>query len=257
VASGGRLYDDEQLRSGMNDHRRMDALPKFLFGGESFARQNATETKRALIVDGICLLLLLLGLAGAAAGQSQDQQKDQKPQQQSSNESASPATPAGAQQEGSVAEAARKAKAKKAKKEKKVYGDEDLAGMKGGVSVVGDAKATAATNNGEQTEIAVSDQETVGSGGKKDEQYWRRRAQKLHAQMDATDDQIKNLKEDIKKNGAAGFDAQTGLRKSVIYVDDKNARLQKLEDRKKALEQSLDQLQDEARKADVPSEWVR
>jgi hypothetical protein len=238
----------------MKNVQRIEALPRFLCGGENFAQRNAADLKRALIVDGICLLLLLLGLAGAAIGQSQDQQKDQK--QQPSSPNSSQATPA-AQQEDSVAEAARKAKAKKAKSEKKVYSEEDLAGMKGGVSVVGDANAPTATASGEQPTTPGSDAGAGSGGGKKDEQYWRARTQQLHAQMDATDEQIKALKEDIKKNGASGFDPQKGLKDNVIYVDDKNARLQKLENKKKALEQALDQLQDEGRKAGVPSEWVR
>jgi hypothetical protein len=237
----------------------MDALPRFLFGGESFATQSATELKRGLIVDGIFLLLLLLGLAGAAFGQSADQQadkpKDQK--QQSSSESATQATPAEPQQADSVADAARKSKAKKAKAEKKVYGEEDLAGMKGGVSVVGDGNAPARTPGSDGNATEVAGDRAGGAGDKNNEQEWRGRAQQIHAQMDATDEQIKALKEDIKKNGASGFDPQKGLKENVIYIDDKNARVQKLEDKKKKLDQALDELQEQGRKAGVPSEWVR
>jgi hypothetical protein len=237
----------------MHDTHRIEALPRMLFGGENFARSSSTELKRALVVDGIAVLLLLLGLAGAALGQSanqkQDQQKDQKQTQQPAS---SQAAPADAQQPDSVAEAARKAKGKKAKK---VYGEEDLAGLKGGVSVVGDGNATA--NSAGQDSSATSSDPGAGGGANDSEKQWRQRAQQIHGQMDATDEQIKNLKEDIKKNGASGFDPQKGLRENVIYVDDKNARLKKLEDRKKALEQALDQLQEDGRKAGVPSDWVR
>ena len=52
---------------------RIDA--RFLFGGENFARSSATELKRALVLDGIAVLILLLGLAGATLGQSQEPAK--------------------------------------------------------------------------------------------------------------------------------------------------------------------------------------
>ena len=52
----------------MNKAQRIDALPRLLFGGQNFARSNATELKRALVVDGIAVLLLLLALVRAALG---------------------------------------------------------------------------------------------------------------------------------------------------------------------------------------------
>jgi len=238
----------------MKNGQRIEALPRLLFGGENFAQRSASELKRALVIDGICLLILLLGIAGAALGQSQDQQKDQKPPQQQASGQSSPQT-APAQAGDSVAEAARKAKAKKTKK---VYGEEDLANLRGGISVVGDAKTQEQAPSDASAGAGASGAGAgAATGEKKDEQYWRGQAQKIHAQMDATDEQIKNLKEDIKKNGAAGFDPQKGLRENVIYVDDKNARVKQLEDKKQKLDQALDQLQEQARKAGVPSEWVR
>lgn len=240
----------------MRNGPRIDALSRFLFGGENFALRSPSELKQALVTDGICLALLLLGLAGAVFGRPQDPPKDQKPapQQSSSSNSAQPAS-AQTQQEDSVAEAARKAQAKKAKPGKKVYGEEDLAGMRGGVSVVGDGN-TAAARTGDSTANAPS-AERAADNAEYNERQWRQRAQQIHAQIDATDAQIKNLRDDIKRNGATGFDPQTGLKDNIIYINDKNARLQKLENKKKVLEQALDQLQEEGRKAGIPPEWVR
>ena len=62
----------------MNETRRIDA--RLLFGGESFARSSATELKRALVLDGIAVLLLLLGLAGAALGQSKRRSSQRRAQ---------------------------------------------------------------------------------------------------------------------------------------------------------------------------------
>lgn len=233
----------------MKNAHRMDALSRFAFGGQNLALRVAAEMKQAVLTNGICLLLLLLGLAGAALGQTQDQQKDQKQTQQQPSSQSAPQAPAATPQEDSVAEAARKAKAKKAKTEKKVYGEEDLARMKGGVSVVGDANAAANSSADSDPEGAAIAEDN--------ERQWRERAQQIHSQMDATDEQIKSLKEDIKKNGASGFNLQRGLKGDVAYVNDKNARLEKLQNKKKALEQELDQLQEEGRKAGVPPEWVR
>jgi hypothetical protein len=230
----------------MSEIQRIDA--RLLFGGENFARSNATELKRALVLDGIAVLLLLFGLAGAALGKSQDPAKEEKQaQQQSSGQATSQAAASGAQQQDSSADAAAKAKGKKPKK---VYGEEDLKNLSGGVSVVGDGKVGSDGSSQDS-------QPMTSRGGKDNEKEWRARAQQIHTQMDATDEQIKSLKEDIKKNGASGFDAQTGRNQGVVYLDDKNARLQKLENKKKSLEQALDELQMQARKAGVDSDWVR
>jgi hypothetical protein len=75
--------------------------------------------------------------------------------------------------------------------------------------------------------------------------------------MVATDEAIKNLQEEIKKNGATGFDAQSGLKQNVIYVDDRNARLKQLEQRRQDLDKQMDLLQEEGRKASADSAWFR
>lgn len=46
----------------MNQTQRMNALSRMLFGGGNFALSSAAELKRALLVDGIAVLLLLLAL---------------------------------------------------------------------------------------------------------------------------------------------------------------------------------------------------
>lgn len=231
----------------MHETKRVEA--RFLFGGENFARSNAAELKRVLMLDLIASLVLLLGLAGAALGQSQGPPKSDKQAQQQTSGQGAASSPAGdSQKQDSVAEAAAKARVKKPKK---VYGEDDLKNLSGGVSVVGDAKAGSDRSAQDVTSA------TPASNGKDAEKQWRARAQQIHAQLDATDEQIKNLKEDIKKNGASGFDAQSGMKQGVVYIDDKNARLQKLESKKKSLQQALDQLQEEARRAGVDSDWVR
>lgn len=201
--------------------------------------------------------VLLLGLTSAASGRSQDPPKDQKPvQQQSSGSGSAQQAPLLTAQEDSVTEAARKARAKAASREKKVYTEEDLKGLKGGVSVVGNKRTAYAASVDRPTPDEPSDAGD-SEDAKEIEQQWRQRAQEIHQQMEANDENIKTLKEDIKKNGASGFDMRSAVTSNAVYVNDKNAQLKKLESKKKELEQELDQLQEEARKASIPREWVK
>ena len=162
-----------------------------------------------------------------------------------------PAPPASPQKEDSAAEAARKAKADKAKsKTKKVYTEDDLANLQGAaVSVVGKE----ATEEEKNSESEANQTSTTG----KNEAYWRGRARKLRDQMAAVDQAIVKLKDEIAKGGGSGFDVSTGLKQDIIYINDRNARLQKLEKQKEKLEKDLDQLQDEGRRAGASPEWFR
>jgi hypothetical protein len=224
------------------------ALLKLLFGGEFFRERD--ELKRALLVDALCLLLVLLGLAVAARGQSQEQNPNQNQQANSQSQSQAPSKTSNPAQGTAPGEAQKNAPAKK----KRVYTEEDLAGIKGGVSVVGDPNPVPNQAKAAQ----ASEEATTGAdSSKKDEKYWRDRAGQIHAEMDSLDQQMKDLQADIQKNGAAGFDAQKGLKDNVIYVDDKNARLQRMQKKRADLDQKLDELQEQGRKAGIPPSWVR
>ncbi len=194
------------------------------------------------------LLVVMLFAAGTAAAQAQSQTAA-SPSQTTSGSQAAPQ----ANQE-SVGDAARKAKADKGKsKARKVYTDEDLPTAGHTISVVGDANASGdASRQAENSEV-----KSGSSDAAKQEQYWRGRAQKIREQMNALDEQIAKLKDDIKKNGASGFDASSGLQKNVIYVDDKNARLQRMEQKRAELDKQMDQLQEEGRKAGASPSWFR
>jgi hypothetical protein len=197
-------------------------------------------------------LWVALGMFGTAAfafAQSQSQPAQPAPSSQSQAQSQPQ------QKDDSAADAAKKP-AKDKPKPKRVYTEEDLSGLRGnGVSVVGDANGTARAN-------APASQSSASGGGDatksvKDEEYWRGRASQIKEQMVATDEAIKNLQEEIKKNGATGFDAQSGLKQNVIYVDDRNARLKQLEQRRQDLDKQMDLLQEEGRKAGADSAWFR
>jgi len=155
----------------------------------------------------------------------------------------------------SVADAARKAKADKPKTTpKKVYTEDDMRSLKGGgLSVVGEKDSGSAADSGKP------DASPAGAGTKtdKDEAYWRGRAQKIRDQMAAVDQEIDKVQDEIKKGGAAGFDAQTGRNQNVVFFEDRNAQLKNLQKKKEDLQKQMDALEDEARQADVPVGWLR
>lgn len=195
-----------------------------------------TRRGNTLLQSALRLMLAVFWLAGTAQGQSQPPPQSPPPQKKES-----------------AADAARKVQAEKAKaKPKKVYTEDDLSGLQpGGVSVVG--KETSAE------EEKDTNAETEGGAAKplKGEAYWRGRARRLHDQMAAVDKEIAKVKDEIAKTGGGGFDVSTGLKQNVIYIDDRNTRLQKLEKQKEKLEKDMDQLQEEGRRAGALPEWFR
>lgn len=205
-----------------------------------------------------CGLLVFAGPFAAVFAQSSSS-TDQS--SSSSQQSSAPAqTPAQSQpatldpppaKQDSLAEAARKAKATKPAPAKgKVYTEDDLKGMKGpGVSVVGDP----ARKGQRRAQPADADDD----GGQNPEAYWRGRAQQFLEAIAQVDEQIAQKKEEIKKFGSGGFDVTTGMKDNIAYINDRNAQLKQLEARKADLEKHFEDLQDEGRKAGVPSSWFR
>ena len=161
-------------------------------------------------------------------------------------------------QQNSVGEAARKAKAKKTETQPgKVYTDEDLAGMRGPVSVVGQT-GSGPTSSKKPGESSGKKKKDVASKSEEEQEaYWRGRANAIHEKMAEVDKEMDKVREEIKVSGTSGFDTSSGLKKNVIYVDDRNARLQALEKKKAELDDQLDQLREEGRKAGALPAWFR
>ncbi len=150
-----------------------------------------------------------------------------------------------------MAEAARKAKAKKAvPAQGKVFTEDDLSGMrKEGISVVG--------NESKKSVQPVKTPAPEGEDDPNNEQYWRGKARPILEEMVAVNQQIEELQEEIKKYGNAGFDVATGMKDNIAYVRDRNAKIEKLQKTKTALEKQLDDLQDEGRRAGAEPAWFR
>ncbi len=203
------------------------------------------------------LLAMACPFAAAFAQSSSSSQQSSSASQQSS---AQPQTPSQTQpvaldppppKQDSLAEAARKAKAKKTDAPKsKVYTEDDLKGMKGpGVSVVGDPPK----RGSRRAQPADPDDDN----GTNTEAYWRDRARQFLDAIAQTDEQIAQKKEEIRKFGSGGFDVTTGMKDNIAYINDRNAQLKQLETHKADLEKQFEELQDEGRKAGVPSSWFR
>jgi hypothetical protein len=197
-------------------------------------------------------VILAAGPAASASPQSGASQAQNPPAQQSAT--SQPGSTA--QDSDSVAEAARKMKADKTKPApKKVITDDDLSSIKGnGVSVVGDEGAGP---EDEKSQADKSGGAAQGKPGVKDEAYWRARAKPIRDQLAAVDEEIQKTQDEIKKGGGAGFDAQSGLNQNVIFFEDRNTKLKKLEEKKAQLQKQMEALEDEARKEGVPSGWLR
>lgn len=199
-----------------------------------------------------CSLAVLGWTFAASFGQSATPSSQQaKDAAQSSSQSTSQSQTPEQDKGDSVAEAARKAKAKRAAAaQSKVFTEEDLSGMKGGVSVVGDDFKKPASKRAANS---AADKKDDPSG----EEYWRGRARPLLDGMAAIDQRIAQLQEEIKKNGAGGFDVQSGFKDNVAYIEDRNGQIQTLQRKKADLQKQLDDLEEEGRKAGAQPAWFR
>jgi hypothetical protein len=203
------------------------------------------------------LLALLWPFAAAFAQSSSSSQQPSSSSQQASTQTQTPsqAQPAtldpSPQKQDSLAEAARKTKAKKPDAPKgKVYTEDDLKGIKGpGISVIGDAP--------KKSPRRAQPTDPDGGNEPNPEEYWRGRAREFLDAIAQTDEQIAQKKEEIKKFGSGGFDVTTGMKDNIAYINDRNAQLKQLEAHKADLEKQFEELQDEGRKAGVPSSWFR
>ena len=211
----------------------------------------------------IVLALWLTPTAPAQSGSTPPAQPPAQTQTQSQPSSQAPTqtpSPAATQSDSSarpqsLADAARQANAQKDKpKAKHVYTDDNLSSIHGTISVVGDGSSRGSSRNGDSGEASAG---PASAAGNNSEAYWRSRARAIKDQIASTDQQIADVKAEIAKSGAASFDPSAGLAQGVIVIHDRNAQVKELEDRKRSLENQLDELADEARKAGADSGWAR
>ncbi len=240
-------------------------------------------------------LLVALSAAPAALAQSQSQAPSQTSSQAaapaksqgqsyaastSSSTSAQAMTPAKAQSASSnepqmesqeappaesLGEAARRARAQKtAAPAAKVYTEDKVANLSGhGVSVVGDGDRSGDSSDAENAENSEREPSAGGTpkasspSGNSEEKMWREKAQAIHDQMSQIDARIGKIQEEIQKYGAVSIDPATGARQSIIYIEDRNAQIKQLEEQKARLQDQLEALAEEGRRAGADSGWFR
>lgn len=86
---------------------------------------------------------------------------------------------------------------------------------------------------------------------------WRSRSRALMDQMTEVDRAIEAKKAEIAKSGGVGFDPASGLQQNIVVIEDRNAQLKQLENQRARLDQQMDALQEEGRKAGADSSWFR
>ena len=137
-----------------------------------------------------------------------------------------------------------KEKEKNAKKPKKVWTNEEVSGLSGPVSVVGDANAsTQAARPGSNAEAGNSVIARL-----------KEELQKLRAQLEQTDKQISDLRKvnSGETNGSGGVQLHHGY--NMIPVPD---QIKQLEEKKKQIQARIDALEDEARKHGIEPGQLR
>jgi hypothetical protein len=161
----------------------------------------------------------------------------------------------------SLGEAARKARAQKANASKpKVYTDDSVQNLSGhGVSVVGDGAGGGGSSYAGDASASAGAGASGGQApaGGNQEQYWRGRAAAIRNQMAQCDQKISEIQDDIAKHGAVTVDPMSGAQAGVIYVEDRNQEIKKVEQQKAGLQGQLEALEEEGRKAGADSGWFR
>jgi hypothetical protein len=258
----------------MRDVRGNSVLSKFLSGQQGICelrRQGRTFAFSATVLG---LLFVALNLAPVALGQSQSQSSSAPPAQAPAQTSAqtspqakpqapSQSEPQMLDQSGppaeSLAEVARKAKAQKANSGAgKVYTEEKLAGLSGrGISSVGSGNQGGEPSSSLGDPYANPGADAAPQSGKSDEKYWRGKAQAIRDQMAGLDKKIAGIQEEIKEKGAVTVDPMSGVQAGVIYIEDRNRQIKEIEGQKAKLQEQLDALAEEGRKAGADSGWFR
>ena len=186
------------------------------------------------------------------------EQSQNSPAQQVPAAQPSPA----AEDANSVAAAARRSKAEKTKTAKKVITEDDLpARPQETAAAVEEEKKSTVEEATEAAKSAKPAESQEPKPGGKTEAEWRASFQQLRDQITALDKQIAQLNEIIAKGGAYGtinpvIDPSAPPGSSAVYLVDRRTEVKKLEERKAILQKKLDDLDEEARKASVPTQWI-
>jgi hypothetical protein len=137
------------------------------------------------------------------------------------------------------------------KKPKKVWTNDELSTVSGGISVVGDTNAASAPPS---KKSAGTDSHDEGSAKDKQVASYRDQLQQLRAQLDATDKKIndtRNFKAD-NTSATGGINMNKGY--SMTPVED---QIKQLEAQRKQIQDKIEAVEDEARKNGIEPGQLR
>jgi hypothetical protein len=181
----------------------------------------------------------------ASQSQSQSQSDAAKPATQSpTSTTTQTSTPASADQDKDKQD-------KTKKKPKKVWTNEEISTVSGGISVVGDSSASSsAPSSGKSAESDSSG----GTGKDRQVAAYRDQIQKLRAQIDAADKKINDLRNFKADNTSptGGININKGY--NMTPLED---QVKQLEEQKKQIQAKIDALEDEARKNGIEAGELR
>ncbi|HTQ97106.1 MAG TPA: hypothetical protein VMH89_09875 [Candidatus Acidoferrum sp.] len=135
------------------------------------------------------------------------------------------------------------------KKPKKVWTDDDISSVKGGVSVVGDAKASSEKQSDNSTATPAGDEVR-----QKQIQNYRDQIQQYQSQMDAIDKRISQLRNFKAENTAPSGGINPNQGYNMVPVED---QVKQLEEKKKQLQSKIDDTEAEAHKSGIDSGELR
>ncbi len=165
--------------------------------------------------------------------------------------------PAQDQSSDDVAAAARKAREqlKNAPAPKKVITNDDIPAAKTSA-----APSDTASPKAEAQPDSAQGDDKAAENDPKSEVYWRKRFQKLHDKLDASEKELDVLQRELDKNQVQYYsDPQTALmqQNNRSDINDKTAKIDAKKKEIESIKQQISDLEDELRKAGGDPGWAR
>ena len=149
-----------------------------------------------------------------------------------------------------AAQTSEKNSAKAKKKPKKVWTEDNISKVGGGISVVGDASSASAANSSAESEGGTPPNSTHS----REIEYYRGEIRRLQAQMDETDKKIEDLRNFKGENTSSSGGINPNHGYTMTPVAD---QIKQLEEQKKQIQDRMDAVMDEARKNGIEPGQLR
>jgi flagellar motility protein MotE (MotC chaperone) len=218
--------------------------------GHAVLHRSYTSNSGGFMLRYLLSASFLFASAACVCGAQTSSGSSQGSQAQPTATAPAPTTPAAAKPATTKDQPANKVSANAKKKPKKVWTDDDISKVSGGISVVGDSSP----GSDSKTTAEPSAENSENSAQNSDIQNYREQIRQLEAQLDVTDkklDELRNFKGD-NASASGGIDPNHGY--TMTPVAD---QIQQLEDKKKQIQDQIDSVLDEARKKGIEPGQLR